>query len=86
MISEGKERETKRHEGGEGVEKWRETGGRMTDRWMDARRRGVREIYKGVGQRFFSVSLQATHNRRSEKEERRETTIRKYKILPLYSR
>lgn len=40
-------------------------------------------IYKGPDSASFSVSLQATHNRRSEKEER-ETTIRKYRI-PLYS-
>ena len=38
-----------------------------TDEW---RRVGEREVYKRAGQHFFSVSLQATHNRRSDKKEK----------------
>ena len=48
---------------------------------MDGWRRERETYTKGSDSASFSVSLQATHNRRSEKKERRDPTIQKYRIL-----
>lgn len=71
-ASGGRQRERVRNQKGEETKAgWRD-GGKQG--WKDLWRRGEKEMHQEQDSSSFSVSLQATHNRRSEREGKRLVT------------